>query len=149
MPLCRALKQSDIRIKCDNKNQLIVLYFQYKGTFSESKRLMSLNLSGTKPGEPCTRPLSCTTPWQLALYVSFTRVVYTLLRNIFYSVRCPYFWILAEQWGFKYQTPNYQTSISLVFRSWIISSDHPAQANKLYDLNTGPVFRFHLNYAPC
>ena len=33
--LRRALKQGDIRIKCDNKNQPSVLYFQFKGTFSE------------------------------------------------------------------------------------------------------------------
>ena len=35
-----------------NTNQLRVLYFQYKGTFSEKKRLMSFNLSGTNQGEP-------------------------------------------------------------------------------------------------
>ena len=33
--LYRALKQSDIRIKCDYQNQPSVLYFQYKGYFSE------------------------------------------------------------------------------------------------------------------
>ena len=35
--LRRELKQSDIRIKCDNKNQASVLYFQYKGIFSQCK----------------------------------------------------------------------------------------------------------------
>ena len=30
-----ALKQSDIRIKCDDKIQPSVLYLKYKGTFSE------------------------------------------------------------------------------------------------------------------
>ena len=34
------------------------LYFPYKGTVSEYKRLASLNLSGTESGEPCTRSLA-------------------------------------------------------------------------------------------
>ena len=42
------LKQSNIRIKCDNKNQPSVLCFQFKGTFNEKKRLTSLSLGGTQ-----------------------------------------------------------------------------------------------------
>ena len=50
------------------KNQPNVLYCQYKETFSELKRLTSINLSGTNLGEPSTRPPSCKTPLQLTIY---------------------------------------------------------------------------------
>ena len=66
----RTLKQSDTRIKCDNKNLPSVLSYQYKGTFNEQKRLTSLNRSGTEPGEPCTKPPSCTSPQQPTLSTS-------------------------------------------------------------------------------
>ena len=32
-------------------------------------RIMSLNLNGTNPGKPSTRPPSCTTPQQLTIYL--------------------------------------------------------------------------------
>ena len=51
LPLSRALKQSDKRIKYDNKNQPSALYFKYKGTSSEKKMLTSLNLSENELGE--------------------------------------------------------------------------------------------------
>ena len=41
----------------------------YKGTFSEQKRLSCLNLSGTYYGQPSNRPPSCNTPRQLTIYV--------------------------------------------------------------------------------
>ena len=38
------------KTKCEYEIQPTVLYFQYKGAFSEYKILMSLNLSGTSLG---------------------------------------------------------------------------------------------------
>ena len=38
LPLGRALKQSDIRINCDSRNQPTILYFQNKGAFSKYKK---------------------------------------------------------------------------------------------------------------
>ena len=53
----------------DNENQPGVLYFQYKGTFSDQKGLMSLNLTGTNLGSN-TRLPSCTTHPQPTIYYS-------------------------------------------------------------------------------
>ena len=57
----------NVRINCENEDQRSVLYFQYKGAFSEENT--SLNLSGTNPGETWTRPLTCTTPPQPTIYM--------------------------------------------------------------------------------
>ena len=38
LPLCRALKQSDLRIKSDKKIKQVFFFFNFRGTFSEEKR---------------------------------------------------------------------------------------------------------------
>ena len=61
--LRRALKPSDdVRIHCNYKINQVFFIFNTRKLFSEKKRLPNLNLSVTYPGEPSTRPLSCTTP---------------------------------------------------------------------------------------
>ena len=46
-------------------------FFQYKQTLSEWKRLTTLNFSGTKQGEPNTRPPIRTTPRQPTIITNF------------------------------------------------------------------------------
>ena len=52
--------------------------------------LTSLNLSGTKPGEPCTRPLSCTTPWQLRQHILLVYSTFYLTQSFTISSRSCY-----------------------------------------------------------
>ena len=58
LPLRTAFKQSNLRIQCDNKNQTCVLYFQYKGTFSDKKRLHALTLVARIRENPTLVPLA-------------------------------------------------------------------------------------------
>ena len=55
MRLARLLEHVNIKtFKC----VFNLLIFNFKGTFSKKKRLMSLNLSGNYKGQPSTRPLA-------------------------------------------------------------------------------------------
>ena len=53
--------------QCDNKNQPSVLFFNKRELSKNTK-----DLSGTNPGEPSTRPPSCTPPKQ-PLYLNNIR----------------------------------------------------------------------------
>ena len=58
LPLRTVLKQNNLRIQCDNKNQPCVLYFRYKGTFSDKKRLHALTLVARIRENPTLVPLA-------------------------------------------------------------------------------------------
>ena len=62
--------------------------FNTRELFSELKRLIVLNLTGTNLGETSTRPPSCTTPWQPTINVHLPP-----LQKVWDSLFIPVTWI--------------------------------------------------------
>ena len=69
LPVCRTLKQSDVKIKCDYKNQQSVLYLTTR-ELSVNRNYTSPTLAGPTRLYQGSGSPSCTTPRQLTIYVN-------------------------------------------------------------------------------